>query len=150
MRAPPRLKDTGFRALNRFHGAVVRLTGGRLGRRAFGMSVIELRTTGRRSGLERATLLTVPVRDGDTLVVVASKGGDDRDPEWLRNLVALPEVAVTLEGVRRPMRARVADPDEAAELWPRVVARYAPYEGYRRRAARPIPLVVLEPVARES
>ncbi len=150
MRAPPRLVDTGFRALNRFHRGVVRLSRGRLGRRAFAMAVIELHTTGRRSGLERTTLLTVPVRDGDALVVVASKGGDDRDPQWLRNLLVRPEVAVTLEGVRRPMRARVAGPDEAAALWPRVVARYRPYEGYRRRAAREIPLVVLEPASAES
>ena len=136
--------------LNRFHRAVVRRTGGRLGRHAFGMAVIELHTTGRRSGLERTTMLTVPVRDADALVVVASKGGDDRHPEWLGNLVARPEVAVTLEGVRRPMRARVAGPEEAAHLWPRVVARYGPYEGYRRRAARGIPLVVLEPASAES
>lgn len=109
------------------------------------MPVIELHVTGRRSGLERTTLLTVPVVDGDRLVVVASKGGDDRDPQWFSNLVAHPEVAVTLEGVRRPMSARVAGPEEAAALWPRVVARYRSYGAYRRRAAREIPLVVLEP-----
>ncbi|MHB1969239.1 MAG: nitroreductase/quinone reductase family protein, partial [Acidimicrobiales bacterium] len=103
MRAPPRLRDAGFRALNRFHRCVVRLSGGRLGRRAFGMDVIELHTIGARTGLARTTLLTVPVRDGDTLIVVASKGGDDRDPQWLRNLLARPEVDVTLAGVRRPM-----------------------------------------------
>ncbi len=114
------------------------------------MDVIELHTTGARTGLARTTLLTVPVRDGDSLVVVASKGGDDRDPQWLGNLVARPEVDVTLAGVRRPMRARVAGPDEAAALWPRVVARYGPYDGYRRRAARAIPLVVLEPDAAKS
>ena len=150
MRAPPRLRDAGFRALNRFHRCVVRLSGGRLGRRAFGMDVIELHTVGARTGLARTTLLTVPVRDGDTLIVVASKGGDDRDPQWLRNLLARPEVDVTLAGVRRPMRARVAGPDEAALFWPRVVARYRPYDSYRRRSARPIPLVVLEPVVAES
>ncbi len=136
--------------LNRFHGGVVRLSRGRLGRRALGMDVIELHTTGVRTGRARTTHLTVPVRDGDTLVVVASKGGDDRDPQWLRNVVAQPEVAVTLEGVRRPMRARIAGPDEAAGVWPRVVARYRPYGAYRRRAAREIPLVVLEPVDPES
>ena len=150
MRVPLRLRDEGFRWLNRFHGGVVRLSRGRLGRRALGMDVIELHTTGARTGLARTTLLTVPVRDGDTLVVVASKGGDDRDPQWLGNLVARPEVEVTLEGVRRPMRARVAGPDEAARLWPRVVARYRPYAAYRRRAAREIPLVALEPVHPES
>lgn len=137
--------DRGFRALNFFHRSVVRVSRGRLGRSAFGMPVIELHVTGRRSGLERTTLLTVPVVEGDRLVIVASKGGDDRHPEWFHNLVALPEVHVTLEGVRRPMRARVVEPDEAAALWPRVEGSYRSYARYRRRAAREIPLVVLSP-----
>jgi deazaflavin-dependent oxidoreductase (nitroreductase family) len=137
--------DRGFRALNLVHRAVVRATRGRLGRRAFGMAVIELHVTGRRTGLERTTLLTVPVVEGDRLVVVASKGGDDRHPEWFNNLVAHPAVHVTLEGVRRPMRARVLEPDEASALWPRVEGAYRSYAGYRRRAAREIPLVTLSP-----
>jgi hypothetical protein len=44
------------------------------------MPFIDLITTGRRSGKERATMLTVPIVDGDRLVLVASFGGDDRHP----------------------------------------------------------------------
>lgn len=145
MNAPAPVVDFGFRLLNRFHRAVVRASAGRLGRRAFGMSVIELHTRGRRTGLERTTLLTVPVVTDDGLVVVASKGGDHRDPQWLGNLVAHPRVEVTLDGRRRPVRARVLAPDEATDLWPRVIARYRPYAAYRARAGREIPLVLLEP-----
>ena len=48
------------------------------------MSAVELRVVGRRSGVVRSTMLTVPVEFDGSLVLVASKGGDDRDPDWFR------------------------------------------------------------------
>lgn len=109
------------------------------------MEIIELVTVGRVSGRSRSVLLTVPVIDGDTLVLVASKGGDDRDPDWFKNLVANPAIEVDRRGSRRPMLARVATPDEREDLWPRIVASYHFYDSYRRRAAREIPVVICVP-----
>jgi deazaflavin-dependent oxidoreductase (nitroreductase family) len=109
------------------------------------MPAVELFTVGRRSGRTHSTMLTAPVVNGETVIVVASKGGDDRDPDWYRNLVAHPDVEVTMHGRRRPMKARVASEEEAAELWPRIVAAYRPYGSYRRRTSREIPLVICEP-----
>src|SRR6266581_1895164 len=98
------------------------------------------------SRAHRAILrLSAPVIDGDRVVLVASKGGDDRDPDWYRNLMAHPEIELTVAGRRRPMQARRASPDEKAELWPRVVAAYPGYSGYQRRTERDIPLVICEP-----
>jgi deazaflavin-dependent oxidoreductase (nitroreductase family) len=139
------LADVGFRALNAFHRAVTTLTGGRVGRRAFGMPVVDLYTVGRRSGLTRATMLTVPVNDNGSLVLVASKGGDDRAPEWYLNLVANPDVEITLDGARRPFRAHTASTEQKAALWPRVTARYRGYATYQARSRRDIPLVICEP-----
>jgi deazaflavin-dependent oxidoreductase (nitroreductase family) len=139
------LADFGFRTMSRVHQAIVHVTGGRLLGLAFGMPVVELQTVGRRSGLPRTTMLTTPVIDGDRVVLVASKGGDDRDPDWYRNLVAHPEVELTIAGQHRLMRARPASPDEKTELWPRVVAAYHGYAGYQRRTERDIPLVICEP-----
>ena len=45
---------------------------------------------------------------------------------------------------RRPVRARVANPEERARLWPRVVDAYGGYDDYQRRTGREIPLVILE------
>ena len=70
--------------------------------------------------------------------LVASKGGDDRNPDWYRNLVAHPEIELTIAGRRRPMRACQASAKEKAELWPRVVAAYGGYGGYQRRTERDI------------
>jgi deazaflavin-dependent oxidoreductase (nitroreductase family) len=139
------LADIGFKAVNQAHKVILRLSGGRVLGSAFGMPVVELQTVGRRSGLPRTTMLTTPVTDGDRVVLVASKGGDDRDPDWYRNLLAHPEVELTIGGQHRPMRARPASADEKAELWPRVVAAYSGYAGYQRRSRRDIPLVICEP-----
>jgi deazaflavin-dependent oxidoreductase (nitroreductase family) len=145
MRRHDSFVDLGFKALNLVHRGVARASAGHLGRRAFGMPVIDLYTTGRRSGTTHATMLTVPVTEGENLVLVASKGGDDRDPDWYRNVVAHPEVEVDLGGERRRFLARTATPEEKATLWPRVTAAYRPYAGYQRRSRRDIPLVICEP-----
>jgi deazaflavin-dependent oxidoreductase (nitroreductase family) len=107
--------------------------------------MVELVTTGRRSGQPHSTMLLVPIRDGPDLVVVASKGGDQRDPDWFKNLVANPLVRVTMRGRSLEMLARVATPEEHALWWPGVVARYRHYEDYQRRAGRTIPLVICSP-----
>jgi deazaflavin-dependent oxidoreductase (nitroreductase family) len=139
--------DTVLKAQNALHRTVLAASRGRVGRRALGMVVVELCTVGRRTGKRHATLLTAPVVDGDRVVLVASKGGDDRHPDWYRNLVANPDVELTIDGVTRPMRARTATPEERAELWPRIVARYRGYAAYQRRTRREIPVVICEPRA---
>jgi deazaflavin-dependent oxidoreductase (nitroreductase family) len=79
------------------------------------------------------------------LVVVASKGGHSDHPDWYKNLLAHPDIEVTLDDQTRPMRARTATPEEKADLWPAVVKAYRGYAGYQRNTARDIPLVICEP-----
>jgi deazaflavin-dependent oxidoreductase (nitroreductase family) len=138
-------KDIGARIVTGFHEAVFRLSNGRLANRGFGMPVLILTTTGRKTGKRRSTMLTSPVQDGDRVVLVASYGGDDRHPTWFLNLRDNPDVEITMDGKTRPMRARVASPEEKAELWPRVVAAYSGYEQYQQRTDRDIPLVICDP-----
>jgi deazaflavin-dependent oxidoreductase (nitroreductase family) len=139
------LVDAGFKVLNLTHKAVLRVTGGRWPRDLLGMPALELHTVGRSSGQRRTTMLTSPVCDEKRVVLVASKGGDARDPEWYRNLTANPEVEITMHGETRKMRARTASPDEKAALWPDIVAVYKGYAQYQQRAGRDIPVVICEP-----
>ncbi|HEU5151191.1 MAG TPA: nitroreductase family deazaflavin-dependent oxidoreductase [Iamia sp.] len=139
------LTDLGMKGMNVSHRAVLKVSGGRLLTAPFGMPTVELHTTGRKTGQRRSTLLTAPVREDGRVVLVASKGGDDRDPLWYRNLVADPEVELTIDGVTTPMRARTATPEERAELWPRITAAYKGYAGYQKRTTREIPVVICEP-----
>jgi deazaflavin-dependent oxidoreductase (nitroreductase family) len=137
--------DFALKTMNTLHRGVLKLSGGRLGWDAGGMKVIDLTTTGRKSGQKRSVILTSPVQEGSTIVVVASRGGDDNHPAWFLNLRDNPEVEVTIKGQRRPMVARVADAEERARLWPLVTAKYRGYASYQTRTEREIPLVLLEP-----
>jgi deazaflavin-dependent oxidoreductase (nitroreductase family) len=129
------------------HRAALRATGGRLGKTVFGMEAVELHTTGRKSGQRRSVMLTAPIISDDRVVLVASKGGDDRDPEWYRNLVFEPNVELTVGGETIPMTARTASSEEKAELWPQIVAAYKGYAGYQEKTEREIPVVICEPRA---
>ncbi len=99
---------------------------------------------GRRTGKVRTTPL-VYLRDQDRVVVVASQAGRRHHPLWFRNIEADPAVTVQIRGERRPMRARTADAEERAALWPRLVDLYADYDSYQSWADRQIPVVLLEP-----
>lgn len=138
--------DRTLKTLNRLHRVLMKATGGRLGWRAGGMPVLEMTTMGRRSGRRHTVMLTSPLRAGPAIVLVASRAGDDRHPDWFLNICANPEVNVRVEGEPwRTMRARTATPVERSRLWPRVVADNRWYEGYQAKSKRMIPLVLLEP-----
>jgi deazaflavin-dependent oxidoreductase (nitroreductase family) len=137
--------DFALKAMNAVHRGLIKLTGGRVGWQV-AMPVLELTTIGRKSGRPRSVLLTSPHQDGDTWVVVASRGGDDTHPAWFLNLRDNPDVEVSLKGgPKQPMRARVADADERARLWPKITAEFKNYGQYQTKTEREIPLVFLEP-----
>jgi deazaflavin-dependent oxidoreductase (nitroreductase family) len=108
-----------------------------------GSTVLLLTTSGRRTGNESTTPLIYD-RDGDDVVVVASKGGALRDPGWYRNLSVHPEVGVQIEGDRFRARARTAHGDERRRLWRRMNRVWPHYDEYQERTEREIPVVVLE------
>jgi deazaflavin-dependent oxidoreductase (nitroreductase family) len=126
------------------HTIAYKLSRGRIGGRAMGAPVALVESVGRRSG-KRRTHPLIATEDGDTLIVVASKGGIDRHPAWYLNLKANPETIAWWEGRKRSVRARDADPSERERLWPKMVDLYPPYASYQRRTDRQIPVVILEP-----
>ncbi|HMC41323.1 MAG TPA: nitroreductase/quinone reductase family protein [Acidimicrobiales bacterium] len=136
--------DLALKIVNRSHRALARLSGGRIGWSINGMPVVQLTTTGRRSGAPRTSMLTSPYQEGSTVVVVASRGGDDRHPAWYLNVLDRPEVQAAVAG--KPavaMTAVVANEAERARLWPLVTGKYPHYAGYQRKTSREIPLVKL-------
>src|ERR1700722_15308905 len=110
------ITDIGFKVLNEAHRTALRLSGGRVGRSAYGMPVVELRTVGRKSGQTRVTVLTAPIHDEDRVVLVASKGGDARNPDWYDNLRAHPDVEILIDGQTRALRARTVSAEERRAL----------------------------------
>jgi deazaflavin-dependent oxidoreductase (nitroreductase family) len=138
--------DFTLKTMNRVHRVLLKVSGGRIGRKLGVMPVVELATIGRKSGNTHTVLLTSPVQEGDTVVLVASRGGDDHHPAWFLNLQAQPDVEAAV-GSRplRPMRAVVADPEERSRLWPQVTSTYKGYANYQSKTDREIPLVLLTP-----
>ncbi|ASU85375.1 nitroreductase family deazaflavin-dependent oxidoreductase [Nocardiopsis gilva YIM 90087] len=112
-----------------------------------GIPVCLLTTRGRKSGRLRTTpllYLSDSTPEGERVILVASQGGRARNPMWFRNLLAEPTVVVQTGGRMRRMRARVADEQERAELWPRLVELYPDYDAYQSWTDRVIPVVICE------
>lgn len=134
-----------IRIMSRLNTWVYRLTGGRLGNTwIHGEPIILLTVTGRKTG-RKLTVPLIHLRDGDRLIVVASKGGMDHHPAWYLNLVANPDVEVEIGRERRAMRATTADEAERAHYWPRLVALNKDFADYQARTSRTIPIVILTP-----
>lgn len=145
MHNPDKVIEIGAWMLEHSHRALLAVSGGRFPKKVLGMQPVELHTTGRRSGQPRSTMLTSPICEPDRIVLVASKGGHRDHPDWYKNLVAHPDVELTVDGVPRPMRARTASAEEKRELWPTITAAYSGYEGYQCNTDRDIPVVICEP-----
>ena len=108
-----------------------------------GRTVLLLTTTGAKTGQERL----VPVvysRDGERLVIVASKGGAPTNPSWFVNLVANPVVTVEVGSEKFQARATVVDGAERDRLYAAHAAVYPGFLDYVQKTSRVIPVVTLE------
>jgi deazaflavin-dependent oxidoreductase (nitroreductase family) len=121
-----------------------RLTGGRVGGKLAGSPVLLLTATGRKSGQPRTTPVLY-LADGERQIVIGSNAGHRNEPAWSLNLKANPEAEVEIGRERRPVKARVAEGEERAELWQRVNEQYSGFDDYEARTSRDIALFVLEP-----
>ena len=141
------LADRSWPILGRLmdgHARIYRATNGHIGHHIPGLPpMLLLDHVGAKSGTKRTTALLY-IRDGDDVVIVASKGGYPKHPAWYHNLRANPDTTVQIGSERRSVHARVATPEERERLWPRAVAAYGDYERYQARTGREIPLLILE------
>ena len=140
----------------RAHKYVYEKSDGRIGKHSNRVPALLLTTVGRRSGERRTNGLTY-CRDRGDIIVVASNGGSHRPPAWLLNLQANPEVTVRMGRTVVSATARVATPEERAQLWPlvnRTNRGMAPlfhpgvsgrYDVYQRHTSRVIPVVIISP-----
>jgi deazaflavin-dependent oxidoreductase (nitroreductase family) len=132
-----------FRVMSATHNFLYRATRGVIGGKLGGIEILLLTTVGRKSGKPRTAPLLFG-RDGDHLVLVASKGGAPAHPLWYENLKANPDVEVQVGGAKRKMRARDAAGEERARLWTLMASKWKDYDKYQTLTTREIPVVVLE------
>ena len=143
-----KVKDALFVGLTTVHKELYRRSGGRIGGRMGPTKMLILTTAGRKSGQPRETMLNYGI-DGENIILVASFGGDERHPQWYRNLQANPEVTVQIGTETRRMRAATATPEEKPRLWKLMTEGDDGYKGYNKYQGwtkREIPVVVLSPL----
>ena len=134
------------RILHHADALMLRLSGGRMTFAQFsGLPIIELTTTGVKTGKQRTLPLT-GLPDGEKYALIASNFGQAHHPSWYYNLKANPECIVKKDGQEGIYVAREADESENKYYYDMAISYYIGYAAYKQRAAhRQIPVMVLEP-----
>ena len=123
-----------------------RANSGKVGGYFAGANMLLLHTVGAKSGQPRTNPM-VYVTDGDRLVVIASKGGADSNPDWYYNLLANPNVTVELGDERFQARATpVTEEPERSRLYAKMVEHRPGFADYEQKTSRKIPAIVLQRV----
>lgn len=132
-----------LRATGKLNVPIYRMTRGRVMGKVGRAPVLLLTSTGRRTGQPR-TAPVLYLADGDRVVVIGSNAGNVHAPAWSHNLKANPDAEIEIRSERRPVRARVAEGEERAELWRKMNAQYGGFEDYDHRTSREIAVFVLD------
>jgi deazaflavin-dependent oxidoreductase (nitroreductase family) len=108
-----------------------------------GLPVVIVTNKGAMTGAVRKTPLMRVEHEG-SYAAVGSMGGAPKNPVWVYNLRANPEVVLQDGAETWAMTAREVTGDERAAWWERSVAAYPPYAEYQTKTDRVIPVFVLE------
>ena len=119
--------------------------GGKVGGPFAGKSLLLLHTIGAKSGKPRINPVAC-IKDGERLVIIASKGGSPTNPDWYYNLLANPLVTVETGSEEFQARASIAAEPERSHLYAKMVEMMSSFADYERRTTRVIPVVILTPV----
>jgi len=112
--------------------------------------VLLLHDIGAKSGIERThPLMYLRYGDGPWFIF-ASFGGGPKDPAWFNNLVAKPEVSISVgDGTsieRLPVTARVLEGEERDTTYAEQAKRFPQFAKYKAETTRDvIPVVALTP-----
>ena len=131
---------------------VLRLSNGRSTAATFltGLQILNLTTTGAKSGQPRTVpLVAIPHAD-DQLIIIASNWGQAKHPAWYYNILAQPQVTVTRNGRSQPYIARETTGAERDACWQVALQTYAGYAAYKQRTTRQIPVILLTPQLADS
>lgn len=133
--------------LHHLDKVILDLTNGKhTGTALVGLSIIQLTTTGAKSG-EKRTMPLASFSDGERIALIASNFGGKTNPGWYHNLKANPHCTVQINGRTMEYIAREAEGEERGQYWKLAVSHYAGYEKYKERAApRRVPVMLLEPL----
>lgn len=132
-----------MRVFTGIHGWLVKATG-KLGGGTEDGSVLVLRHTGAKSGKVRETPLMFVNHNGG-YAVVASMAGAPTNPAWYHNLLANPDVVVTVDRKEVPVTARELTGAQRSDVWGRFTSLDDRWEQYESKTERVLPIIALEP-----
>lgn len=102
-----------------------------------GLPNLVLTVTGRKSGLPRSTpLLCAP--DGSRILVAGSNFGGEKEPLWVKNIEANPDVTVRIGGVETKRTAQMLEGTERAAAWQVLLDVWPNFAKYEQRTNRTI------------
>ena len=133
---------------NNWNKAVIdefRANAGKVGGMFEGRTLLLLHTVGAKSGQERINPVAC-VKDGDRLVIIASKGGAPTNPDWYHNILANPKVTVEVGTDQFQASAAVASEPDRTRLYQKMVEVMPGFADYERKTTRVIPVIILTPV----
>ncbi|MBA3825778.1 MAG: nitroreductase family deazaflavin-dependent oxidoreductase [Ktedonobacterales bacterium] len=136
------MSNAEFNNFNEQIIAEFRANGGKVGGQFAGGNMLLLTTTGAKSGQPRTSPLAYS-RDGDRIIIIASKGGAPTNPDWYYNLVAHPTVTLEVGTEKFEAEASVAEGEERDRIFAQVVAQMPGFGEYQRNTTRQIPVVIL-------
>ena len=119
-----------------------RANGGKVGGQFAGRPLLLLHTTGAKSRQQRVNPVAY-TKDGDRLVIIASKGGAATSPDWYHNIVANPLVTVEVGTEQFQAHATIAAEPERTRLFNQMAAARPNFAEYQCNTTRIIPVIVL-------
>ena len=132
--------DWNTQIIEEFHA-----NGGKVGGQFAGSHLLLLHTRGARSNQERINPLAY-FKNGDTFVIIASKGGAPSNPDWYYNLLAHPEVTLEVGTERFNAHATVPEREERDRIFANIVKQAPGFGEYQQHTARILPVVELKRV----
>jgi len=127
--------------------AEFRANSGKVGGFFEGQTLLLLHHKGAKTGTERVNPLVYQKVPGG-YAIFGSAGGGPKDPKWVANLLANPDVTAEIGTETVRLHARLADPEERRPIWDKQMSDLANFAGYEKSAApRQIPVLILEPVS---
>jgi deazaflavin-dependent oxidoreductase (nitroreductase family) len=140
------MADTSDDAFKQFNQGVIRefrSKGGKVGGQFANAPMLLLTTIGAKSGRPHTTPL-VYSKDGNRIVIIASKGGAPKHPAWYHNLLANPTVTVEIGSERFEARAVATKGEERERLFRHQAEQMPQFNEYQKRTSRQIPVLALE------
>jgi deazaflavin-dependent oxidoreductase (nitroreductase family) len=133
-------EDWNKQIIEEFHA-----NGGKVGGQFAGSNLLLLHTRGAKSNQPRINPLAY-FKNGDTFVVIASKGGAPSNPDWYYNILAHPEVTLEVGAERFNAHATVPERQERDRIFANIVKQAPGFGEYQQHTSRILPVVELKRV----